>query len=308
MSVVPAVLESRSSAPSTWEVFWFSEIPPHIYALLRILCGLLALVSLAGVSDLATFWDPDGFVPASGLKTALIGTGLGLTTGRLLFLASLASYLMMTIGYGSQVTVVLASGSMALQVFWNYLPLSAAHAALQSVLFCLCWADCGSVWSLDSWLARRRKPQDTEGDHAHYPIAPLRLIRFQVALLYLNSGVFKLFDARWRDGSAVYYALSNNVYRRFPFDLPPGAEWITTTLTYTVLFWELAFAVMILVPSLRRVALLAGVAIHIGIAAGIEIGPFPWVMIASYVSFLNPERIAALPPLLHRTFSRLRRT
>ena len=45
-------------------------------------------------------------------------------------------------------------------------------------------------------------------------IWPLRLIRVQVALIYLTSGLFKLFGAAWRDGSAVYYATGQNIFGR----------------------------------------------------------------------------------------------
>jgi uncharacterized membrane protein YphA (DoxX/SURF4 family) len=298
-------VEPPLHALSAWDRFWFAEIPPHIYALLRILFGLLALASLIGVRHFSEFWDLDGFVPSTelGLKAQLLALGLGRIGGRVLFFGSLASYAMMIVGYRSGVTVPFSLGASVLQPFWNRLPLSAAHMALQTALFCLCWADCGSVWSVDAYLAGRRT-LDRNATGVRHPIAPLRLLRFQVALVYLNSGVWKLFNERWRVGSAVHYVLNNTAYRRFPFEVPPSVDWVTSLLTYSVLFWELTFAVMILIRPLRRLALAGGIVMHLGMAAGIEIGPFPWVMIATYASFLDPERVPFLPQRLRSKFGR----
>jgi hypothetical protein len=58
---------------------------------------------------------------------------------------------------------------------------------------------------------------------------------------------------------------------------------------------------MILYRPTRLMALIGGVLIHLGMTAGMEVGPFPWVMISSYVAFLDPE---AVPHLLNR-FRRL---
>ena len=140
----------------------------------------------------------------------------------------LASFVAMAVGFASGTAVALALAASLVQLSWNYLPLSGAHHAFQAVLFCLVWADCGAVWSVDAWLARRRDGHVGTVRPPRYPIAPLRLIRVQVALIYLSSGLWKLFNPQWRDGSAVHYVLSNNVYHRFPWGVPQWMEGLTT--------------------------------------------------------------------------------
>jgi hypothetical protein len=293
---------------STWERFWFVEIPPHSYALLRILFGLLAAASLLQLRDLAVFWEVDGFVPGMqdgiGLKATLFKSGIGQIAGRGLFFVSLACYASMVIGLWSRISVSLSFVALTAQVYWNHLPLSGAHSVIQAVVLCLVWADCGSVWSVDSWLARRRRAHGAVLRTVAYPIAPLRLIRIQVALVYLSSGLWKLFNEQWRDGSAVHYVLNNNVYQRFRFQVPSDLDWLTTLLTYGVLFWEISFALMVLYRPTRRLAILVGVMMHLGMLAAIEVGPFGWVMLASYVSFLEPDRVPSLPARFGHVFVR----
>lgn len=290
-----------------WQQFWFEPVPAHIYALLRIVFGVVGCLTLVGLVDLQTFWYLDGFVPIGdaglGLKAFLFARGLGHLAGAALYVCTLTAFVSMTIGFFSSVSVPLALITSATQVAWNYLPLSGADAALEAVLFCLVWADCGSVWSADSWLARRRgesPPNPT------YVIAPLRLIRFQVALTYLNAGLWKLLNPYWRDGTAVKYVVESNLYRRFPYELPSSFAPLIGLLTYGTLFWELTFAPFLLFRRTRRLALLAGVLIHLGMLFTIEIGPFHYVMLASYLAFLDPRFAPALPMRLQEKLWRRR--
>ena len=65
-------------------------------------------------------------------------------------------------------------------------------------------------------------------------------------------------------------------------------------LTYVVLAWELSFVLLVLFPRTRRIVILIGVALHLGMTLVLEVGLFPWMMFASYTSFLDPERVPML--------------
>jgi hypothetical protein len=204
----------------------------------------------------------------------------------------------MTVGYRSGASVTASLGFSIIQILWNYLPLSGAHVVMQGVLFCLMWADCGSVWSVDAWLERRRATEGSPSSFAEYPIAPLRLIRFQIALVYLSTGLWKLYSPLWREGSALHYILNNNVFHRFPLSIPPEMEWLLTTATYVTLVWELGFAPGMMFRRTRRLVLLLGIMIHLGMIAFIEVGPFSFVMLAGYVAFLDPRRVPRLASMM----------
>jgi hypothetical protein len=280
------------------ERFWFAPIPPHVYALLRISLGLVGLVTLIGLRNQA-FWILDSLVADQGatwLKQMAAAAGLGAIAGRVLYGACIAAFILMTLGFRTSISVPLALVALLVQLSWNFLPLSGAHQAMQGLLFCLIWADCGRVWSVDAWLARRRR--DASAGAALTSIAPLRLIRYQVALVYLASGLWKLYSPTWRDGTAVHYVLNNNVFHRFPESLPAGWDVLATMATYATLGWELLFAFMLLFAPMRRIVLVLGVLIHLGMLSLIEIGPFHFVMLAAYPAFLDPQTVSRLPQAL----------
>ena len=186
----------------TWERFWFDNIPPHVYAVLRIALGGVALLTLLGLNNIAAFWDLGGIVPAEGavvFKQWVSSHALQTPAALALYIGCLVPLVLMTVGFQCSFTVPIALLSLLLHLSWNGLPLSGAHAAMQVFVFCLVWADCGAVWSLDSWLARRAGRKEA----ALVSIAPLRLLRYQVALIYFASGLWKLYNPLWRGGSAV---------------------------------------------------------------------------------------------------------
>jgi hypothetical protein len=291
-----------------WERFWFAPVPPHIYALLRIAFGLVGCGTLFGLRDLSTLWFLDGLVPlhvgAVGPKQYLIAHGMAHAAGAVLYVVTSISFVAMTIGFQTRIAVPAALFVSLIQVAWNYLPLSGADAAMRVFLFCLVWTDCGSVWSIDAWLAARPTAAAPPPVPETGSIAPLRLIRFQVALVYLNAGIWKIFNPYWRNGSAVHYVVQSNVYRRLPHGMPLAFDQVVSVLTYATLAWELSFAFLLLSSRTRRVALIAGILIHLGMLSTIEVGPFHVIMLASYLAFLEPDTV---PQLSYRLMTLLGR-
>lgn len=292
-------------AIAVWNQFWFRPVPPHLYALLRIVWGLLALVGLAGVADLTAFWHLDGLVAPipSREQTLLLKLATDTTLAPWMLGVSALIYAMMTVGLWSAMTVPLAFITALVETEWNRLPLSAAFQAHIVLLFCLIWTDCGEVWSVDAWWRRRT---DTAPRPAS--IWPLRLFRFQVALIYFASGFWKFQDVHWRDGSALHYVLSNTQFRRFPLEPSVGVDLMLTLGTYATLLWELAFPLLILNRITRRLALGLGVLIHTGMWLTLELGPFSGVMIGSYLAFMDPDWFAARVTRLQERWARRPRT
>lgn len=275
---------------SRWEAFWFEDVPPHSYALLRIAFGLVGLLNLVGLTPVSMYWPIDAIAPVPGgglgVRAQIASLGLGTVAGWALFSALLVSFSCMIAGYRSALAVPAAFVLSVLQAMWNPLPLSGANQVLVSLLFCLMWADCGRVLSVDARRGRGPLSFTTA------TIWPMRLLRLQVALIYLNTGLWKLFAESWRDGTAMVDALHLNIFHRFPVIIPDALHWIVALGTYVTLFWELGFAFMLFWPPTRRLALGLGIVLHAGMWLTLEVGPFSFLMMASYIAFLDPHAVA----------------
>jgi hypothetical protein len=259
------------------------EIPPHSYAMLRIAIGAVGLLSLIGMTPFAMYWPLDGLspLPGSGVRAWVASRDLGTVVGTALFIWLACSYAAMTVGFRSDLAVLMSFVGQVAMTHWNNLPLSSAHQVATVLLFCLLWAPTGQVWSLD---ARWR-----EGALQYAPAWPLWLMRVQIAIIYLSSGLHKFAYPMWRDGSAVHWALNLNGFHRFPWPWPASLAPLEAFLTWSTLFFELMFWAFVLFRKTRPWILLAGIGLHLGLFLSLEVGPFSPLMIASYLCYLAPE-------------------
>ena len=288
MTAVWLRLRSRAAAV---KARWKADIPPHSFALLRIALGLMGLVSLAGLTPVETFWPLDGLTPlsadGSGPRAWLLAHGFGTAAGWTLFAALVVVFAAMTVGYRSDAAVLAAFIGLIAQDHWNHIPLSSAHQVLIVTIFCLLWTETGRVWSLDAYLRGRLHEPGVR-----VPAWPLWLMRCQVAVIYGSTGLYKLAYPVWRDGSGVHWAINLNVFHRLPWAIPPEAATWVALASWGTLAFELSFPVLVIVRRLRPWALAGGIALHLGLWAALELGPFSWVMVATYIAFVDPDTTA----------------
>ena len=95
----------RGSLLGRWADFWFRPVPPHSFALLRILLGGVGLLSMAGLTPVELYWPLNGIVPLSaggpGVRGVIEGAGLGVIAGWAAFGLLVSAFTAMTIGYRS---------------------------------------------------------------------------------------------------------------------------------------------------------------------------------------------------------------
>ncbi len=275
-----------------WARFWFEEIPPHSYALIRILIGVVGALTIIGAWDPA-FWQVDGIMSPSAAWRSfpwLTAHGLGDIVGLTLRWTLLVGFVALALGIETPtvaLAIFLGSGVM---FWWNRAPYSGAQQLLHNVTFPLIFVDSGAVWSVDALLRARRAPIIRV--HAE-PIWPLRLWQFQLAMVYLSAGLWKMANPDWRSGLALHYVLNNPEFQRIPGVVPPALFAATVFLTYLTVAWELAFPVLVWFRRTRPAMLLLGLALHLGMWTTLEVGAFMPTILIAYVAFLDPWRTEA---------------
>lgn len=290
---------------SYWNRFWWGTTSPRLLAALRVTFALIAIWThlswwpeveqlLAPQSQARLIWDPTagrGFsifhLAAHSSLPAVAVHGL-----------TLIPLLAMLVGFGGRWATLLTW----LVVLGWYQRTSGASTGgdrlLRFALLYLCTGRCTAVWSVDAWLSNRR---GQIGPH-RVGVLPVRLIQVQWAGMYLISGLEKAAGSSWRAGTAIHYAASNRSFARLGDLLDPvlaSAEGslLLQLATWTVLVWELAFPLAMLGRRSRTIALLVGIAVHLGIGLTMAIGPFTLVTLAGYLAFC--DRPGVVSRLLH---------
>lgn len=329
MSDLP--LQSATPARSGRYADYFFRIDARSLGLFRILLSLV-LIGLWTFRWrwLSVMYTDSGVLPRSSLfelvsgapyfrytPLAWFGSELGI---RCFFLAALASYVLLLVGYRTRLASVLAFLFFVCISHRNPYILIGADFVLGSMLFWTMLLPVGLRFSVDavrkalrgnvSLLDRANgSSKDWDRRTIPAPVAPRSLAALFVivhfAAIYFFTGVWKTGVTWWGEGTALYYVLhmEQSLYSAGAL-LAEAPLWLLKMLAYGTLIMEytvpLAFLLPWGQPWLRRIMLLALAGFHIGIAVTIDAGVFSYAMLAVFPLLLLPADWEAMKRIFGR--------
>jgi hypothetical protein len=275
-----------------WEKFWFRLIDARQYAALRIafgglsffyLFGLLPYVEaqFSGVGWLGNFRQ---IANQNGGSWSLFFIPMGKNANLLAYaivMLGMASALLMAIGWQARFSACITW--LVWVSLWNRNPLllDGDDAVLKVMCFYLILSPCGNAWSIDAYLYK--KPQ-------RVVVWPLRLMQFQIALLYFVSGWVKFHSQEWLDGKELQYILIHPHYSRWDGWLILNNPVMTTLLAglaWFIRWWELLFPVLLLNPYTRKISLIIGISFHFGLMLTMNLRWFAAIMLSLYLALIT---------------------
>jgi hypothetical protein len=220
-----------------WDRFWFTQIDARQYAALRILFGGLSVIYFLGLLPyLETQFSQTGWL--GQIQQIAIQNG---GSWSLFFIASgvhavTLAYAIISVGGIAALLLMLGWHSRLMACItwvvwvslWNRNPLllDGDDALLKLMCFYLMLSPCGNCWSVDAAL--QKLPQ-------RVVIWPLRLMQFQIALLYFVSGWVKFHSPEWLDGSIINYMLIHPHYSRWDGWAIINSAWLAHWLGWRLL-------------------------------------------------------------------------
>jgi hypothetical protein len=175
--------------------------------------------------------------------------------------------------------------------------LNKSSAIASHILFFLCFTHCGAVWSVDSWLARRRlarqgvPPELVPGPQAD-PRWPRRLIQLLLATVYLSAAVTKLSLRGYFTGEHLQTWMLSTIHTP---NLLGGSLALHPSLVivcaYVTVVWELLFIFLVWKPVPRRVVLGLGVLFHVMTCLTLGLFIFPMICLSAYATFATDSEI-----------------
>jgi len=291
---------------------WLLEpIDARVYALVRMFYGLVCFSIIVEVwpvraqlfSDNGMSWHRPDLLFYIPLKYA---TTSGEVTA-MMVAAGICS-LMMAAGLFTRAMAVLL-------YFWNFAycaigyPAESGYDGIARIVgFIMIWAPTIRAWSLDARIFG--------AGQSELPRYALRLIQFQLLLIYVCTVWLKAPDVYWRNGELMAYFMMS-MYSRFPHWL--WATWgrVSVLMTWGSLLAEAMIPFCLAFSSIaefmsraqgrlsfsttfRRLGFLLGVGLHGGIALTSTIGMFSFAMVPLYLAFLTREDIDDTIALIER--------
>jgi hypothetical protein len=260
-------------------------------AVMRIAIGLITLLHLRiflrdavdGVSYDDHFWDP--FVPwlpelPDRLWFALLWVGA-------------AAAVLLTIGLWTRLASVTAFAVVVGNLLLSETHFRHNRTFLVILLGGLALLPSGRVLSVDAWWHRRRRRRPVRPDVA--PLWPLWLLRAQVCLVYLASGISKLLDPDWLGGLVLWDRMVRYQYVLEPTPLP---DWGIDLLTERWLFYavgpaavltELFIGVGLWFARTRLAAVWVALVFHVLIEVSASVEVFSYAAIAALAVWVTPS-------------------
>jgi Vitamin K-dependent gamma-carboxylase len=286
---------------SAWNSFFFDPIPVYSIALFRIIFGCILLYETFFIlANLKEYLGPNGLIRYSSYFKKSRGRALSLflyLPGTMLSVyiimgLHLVAVTCMTIGLFTPLSTLLTYITVRSIVNRNPAICNGGDNVAKIMCFLLIFAPSGHAYSLDEILFFA--PYMPGKEYLSFAPWVLRLMQIQISLIYLYTAYWKLRGPTYRAGSAIYYATSNDAYRRFTtpkiFVRPPLVKFVT----WSTLFFEGFLGIGLWIKEFRVTLVALGIAFHLAIEYTLSVHLFGWYMIACLLLFIDPSYIQGL--------------
>jgi Vitamin K-dependent gamma-carboxylase len=276
---------------TAWERLWFSDMDARQFAVLRIAFGFLSALYLIQLLPLVeSQFSGSGWLGSirqieaqNGGSWSLLYSQFGVYNAQFAYvlvgIGIVSSFLLM-VGWRSRLTAFTAWLIWVSLWSRNPLILDGDDAILKLMCFYLMLSPCGNAWSVDSWKRNLAK---------RVAVWPLRLIQFQVALIYFVSGWVKFYSPEWQEGTVIQTVLIHPHYSAINGWLLINNALISgvlSDLSQLIKWWEVLFPITLLHPLSRKISLLIGACFHLGLLLTMNLRWFAVIMLALYPALL----------------------
>lgn len=291
MTTIDAVIQ-------TWNGFFHVVEPSHTVALFRILFGVLLLVNVAFFARDARLWiGPKGILADDEYRRVYGRSRLTLlqylppTDGsvRLVLGLHVLSVAGLTLGFMTPWSAAGVYLTLTSLQHRNPLVCYGGDDVLRIMALLITFSGAGDVASIDRWWS------DRLGESAPVRTAwCTRLMQLQVSVIYLQAFLTKFSGSTWRTGSAVYYAVEVPKYQRLR--LPSFARTLawSRVLSWWTIALEFALGSLVWIREWRPATIVAGITLHLGMEAFMNLHLFGPAMIVCLLLFLEPAQAAGV--------------
>lgn len=284
-----------NKALKAWDQFWFSPQKLLNLACLRIvLTGTMLHLYFLRTWNLDYFTDKS-FIPRSmALESldeflrpawawffwpdSLAGVFHGLYVFLLLFLF---------LGIAPRLVGIFAWILHMGFLYRNYGATFGADVIAGVFLFYLAFSDSGARLSVLNLF--RKSPLRTDSDPLSS--AMMRMMQFQICIIYAYTGFEKLKGLSWWDGTALWSVLANPQMVNLDWTFLRHVSLVIAIGSFVSVLFEIYFPAAMLGERSRKIWLVIGVLFHTSIGLLMGLMHFSLVMMATYFLFVEPAAL-----------------
>ncbi|MFO6451110.1 MULTISPECIES: HTTM domain-containing protein [unclassified Aeromicrobium] len=299
---------------------WLTSAQHHLrsFALLRILLGVAILMTLVpSARDRGLLWgDASFWVDPEARRRGFVTFDLLMPKDSPLlfdvaFFGLVLLAVLFTIGLRTRIVLpVMLVLLVSLQANNPYV-LNGGDTLIRLALLFMLFANLDAHLSVDARLrrgrARRRRVPAHVANAAHN--VGLVLCWFQILVVYVVSGFWKLSGGEWLDGTALFYALRLDAFAVQPIanELLWQSSVAIGLATFVALWAQTLFPLAVLWRPTRIAVLVTLVLMHLGVATLMGLWPFSLAMIGLDLLFVRDSTWVGLRARARRLRDGVRR-
>jgi len=168
------------------------------------------------------------------------------------------------------------------------------------LLLLLSCSECGALWSVDAWLARRR------GSHIN-PLPPTsaawprRLVQLLIGIIYFGAAITKMNTPTFLSGDQLQLWMLTHINFRHPIgEVLSLYPVLLKSMAYVTLVWEMTFVFLVWRGMLRPYVLAVGILFHFLTALTLGLFIFPLTCFVTYLAFIDEADFLALRHYVRR--------
>jgi hypothetical protein len=289
MRPLTRVAAAVRNAAEGLEQWFLGPADPRAYACMRIgyafaaLCVLIDFWPLRNtlLASTGMFGGADDSAPIVTLNVFRVATSEGAVA--LVFAAVAAALVALALGVLPRLTAFVAYGWVLSYSDTAQTALSGFDTILRVVGFVLVVSPQVPTWSVG--------PRWANGSSAQPPRYGLRLVQWQLMLIYVCTVWLKAPDEFWRRGEAIPYFMMS-MFARHPSPVFSHHPALGALLTYGTLLVEISIPFLLWMRKTRMFGVALGMGLHIGIALSARLALFTIAMLPLYASFFEAEDFA----------------
>lgn len=173
----------------------------------------------------------------------------------------------------------------------NYAILFGADVIGSLFLFYLCFTKCCDFFSVKNYFLKYPNEEKTPTQQISISTVFVRLMQVQICTIYMYTGFEKLKGNTWWDGTALWTVFANPQFSQYDFTFLRRVPLFFAVGTFLSILFEIYFPAMMMNKSLRKYWLVAGILFHLGIGMLLGLMTFSFVMVSTYVLFIQSESV-----------------
>lgn len=288
--------------------FFFEPEVPYGLAILRIAFPIVLMgMILPRWHVVREIFSTDG-------ATAQLSSGYGLpdmmpefsaTIAVALYAIMIFALLSAAIGWCTRVSLVVSAVLFTYFSMLDYVSTMTKYTVIAThVLAILSVSACGSLWSVDAWLAGRKRqswPGMPSAAYERFPVWPRRLLQIFIGVVYFGAAVTKMHTPLFFTGDMLQYWMQTHINYKHPI-----GEYLSlypimlVGFAYITIVWEVMFIFLAWKGNWRTFILPVGVLFHFMTTLTLGLLMFPMICYCTYLSFLDEDDLRAVAAWFRR--------